>query len=327
MDLTRRSFTGSIAMTLATSSRAAIAPEASGIRIAPDREEMVPVPGGRIYVRVNGDLNGPRPPIVFVHGGPGSSHHYFLNATALADERAVILYDQLDCGRSVHPGNPANWTIERFLAELPAIADHLGVPRWHVLGASWGGTLALEYAARRPEALASAIVQSPLVATSVWIRDANRLKDAMPPETRRLLYACDTPGAAPKEACDAATEAFYRAHVRRFDAPPEIAAYRKAMPRTFSPDLYNYMWGRAEFTATGTLKDYDGRPLLKRLDGPRTLFVAGEWDEAIPETIAGFAHEVPGSSFREIPHAAHTIMNDNPEAYLAVLREWLARQD
>ena len=62
-----------------------------GLRVGPEQEEMVPVEGGHIYVRINGDLHNDRPPIVLVHGGPGSSHWYFLNATALVDERAVIL--------------------------------------------------------------------------------------------------------------------------------------------------------------------------------------------------------------------------------------------
>ena len=57
---------------------------APGIRIAPDQEAMVPVNGGRIYVRVNGALAGAKPPILFIHGGPGSSHWGWLNATALA---------------------------------------------------------------------------------------------------------------------------------------------------------------------------------------------------------------------------------------------------
>jgi proline iminopeptidase/L-proline amide hydrolase len=86
------------------------------------------------------------------------------------------------------------------------------------------------------------------------------------------------------------------------------------------------MWGRAEFTATGTLKDYDGRTLLKRLDPNRTLFVAGEYDEAVPATVAAFAREAR-ARFETVPGAAHTIMNDQPEAYLALLRRWLAEQD
>lgn len=326
MNVTRRTMLGTAVAAAAMPSAAAIAPLLPQVRLKPDRETMIDVPGGRVYVRVNGDVGGPRPPIVLLHGGPGSSHWYFLNATALADERAVILYDQLDCGRSDHPSDPKNWTVPRFVEELDAVRRGLGVERWHVLGASWGGTVALEYAGRRPKLLASAILQSPLVSTEIWLRDARRLVDTMPPETRRLLVACDTPGAAPKEACDAATEAFYARYVRRAEPPSEVAAYRAALPRSFSPDIYNHMWGRAEFTATGTLKHYDGRPLLTRLDGRRTLFVAGEHDEALPATVAGFARTAR-AAYRTVPDAAHVILNDNPAAYLAVLRPWLAAHD
>jgi len=298
---------------------------APGLRLAPDREAMVAVPGGRIYVRINGALGG-KPPILFIHGGPGGSHWGWLNATALAETRAVILYDQLDCGRSDRPGDPANWTVARFLAEIEAIRAHFGIARWHVLGGSWGGTLALEYGATRPAALASLVLQSPLVSTDVWLKDAALLKAGMPDDVRALLDACDTPGAAPASACDAATDAFYARHVRQVLPPPAIAAYRDALPAPFAAGLYNHMWGRAEFTCTGTLKDYDGRPLLKRLDGARSLFVAGIDDEARPETIAAFA-QAAGARFTEIPGAAHSIMLDNPAAYLALLRPWLNARD
>lgn len=296
-----------------------------GLRLAPDQEAMVPVTGGRIYVRVNGALGG-KPPILFIHGGPGSSHWSWLNATALADDRAVIMYDQLDCGRSGRPGVPANWTVARFLSEIEAIRAHFGIGRWHVLGGSWGGTLALEYGATRPGALAGLVLQSPLISTEIWLRDAAELKAGMPADVRDLLDRCDTPGAAPQADCDAATAAFYARHVRQVIPPPAIAAYRDALPAPFAEGLYNHMWGRAEFTCTGTLKDYDGQPLLEQLDPKRTLFVAGQDDEARPATVANFAIAA-GARFTEIPDASHSIMLDNPAAYLGLLRPWLARQD
>ncbi len=305
---------------------------APGIRLAPDREAMVAVPAqsgqARIYVRVNGALKGGKPPVLFIHGGPGGSHWGWLNATALADERAVILYDQLDCGRSDRPGDPANWTVPRFLAEIEAIRAHFGIDRWHVVGGSWGGTLALEYGAAQFPApvLASLVLQSPLVSTAAWLKDAAMLKAGMPADVARLLDACDTPGAAPETACQAATDAFYAAHVRQVMLPPAIAAYRDALPAPFAAPLYNHMWGRAEFTCTGTLKDYDGRPLLARLNGRRSLFVAGVADEARPATVGGFAEQA-GAPLAVIPGAAHSIMLDNPAAYLAVLRPWLNRLD
>jgi proline iminopeptidase/L-proline amide hydrolase len=309
-----------------TGSTGRIAPAVPGIRLRPEREAMVPVQGGRIFVRVNGDLDAGRPPLVMAHGGPGSSHWYFLNATALAVDRAVILYDQLDSGRSDCPADPANWRIDRFVDELEAIRAHFGIPRWHVLGTSWGGLVALEYGSRRYDALAGLVLQSPLVSTAAWLRDANRLKEAMPDEIRALLYLCDTPGAASAADCERATEAFYRRHIHLADPPPEIAAYKAALPRSFNADIYNHMWGRAEFSASGTLSDYDGTPLLARLDGTRTLFVTGEADEALPETVADFAAQAR-AEFAVVPDAAHFAMNDNPAAYLAILRPWLLKQD
>jgi L-proline amide hydrolase len=299
---------------------------ASGIQITPAREAMVQAPGGRVYARLNGSLSARQLPVIFIHGGPGSAHWSWLNATALAQDRAVILYDQLDSGRSDRPGDPANWQIPRFLAELEAIRSHFGIARWHVVGGSWGGTIALEYAAMQPKALAGTVLQSPLISTQIWLKDAALLKAAMPAEVRDLLDRCDTPGAAPKSACDAATDAFYARHVRQRRPPAAIAAYRDALPTSFSEGIYNHMWGRAEFTASGTLKDYDGRPLLTKLDGGRCLFVAGQHDEARPETVRSFAGAA-GAEFAEIPDAAHSIMNDNPSAYLDLLRTWLALQD
>ncbi|PZN95030.1 MAG: peptidase S33 [Alphaproteobacteria bacterium] len=330
--MTRRTVLAGAAALAASPGFARPGVEVAGIRLKPDREAMVAVPGGRIYVRVNGDLQGPRPPLVMIHGGPGSSHWYYLNATAMAGERAIILYDQLDCGRSDTPDDPANWRIPRFLDELDAIRAHFGVARWHVLGGSWGGTVALEYAARvfrdAPATLASVILQSPLVSTPLWLRDAAVLKAGMPAKIRDLLDRCDVAGAVPQAQCDAATDAFYARHVHLAEPTPAIAAYKAALPRSFSSGIYNHMWGRAEFTATGTLKDYDGTQRLQQLDGGRTLFVAGAQDEAIPTTVAGFARAVPGgATFSEVADAAHSVMNDNPAGYLAVLRPWLAAHD
>jgi proline-specific peptidase len=294
---------------------------------APDREAMVPVEGGRIYVRINGRLAGPRAPLLMIHGGPGGSHASFLGALPLADERAIILYDQLDSGRSDHPGDPANWRVARFVDEVDAIRRALALPRLHLLGASWGGTVALEYAARRPAGLASTVLESPLVSTRSWLADANALRGRLPAATRRVLDSCERPAPPPPPVCEAATTDFYRQFNRRTALRPEFAAYARALPVPFNRRLYETMWGASEFVSTGSLRDYDGEPLLARLDGARTLFLGGQYDEARPATLAGFAERVPGASFAVIEDAAHSIPNDNPDAWRATLRRWLRRHD
>jgi proline iminopeptidase/L-proline amide hydrolase len=237
----------------------------------------------------------------------------------------VILYDQLDCGRSDHPNDPANWRVARFVEEIDAIRRALALSRLHVLGASWGGTVALEYAARRPAGLAGTVLESPLVSTRSWLADANALRARLSEATRRTLDACERPSPPPTQACDAATADFYRHYNRRTALRPEIAAYARAVPS--NRRLYETMWGASEFVSTGTLRDYDGEPLLARLDGARTLFVTGQYDESRPATLAGFAERVPGASFAVIEDAAHSIPNDNPDALGATLSRWLRRHD
>ena len=293
----------------------------------PDRELLAAVPGGRVYVRVNGRLDGPRLPVVMIHGGPGGTHSAFLNALALADDRAVILYDQLDSGLSDHPNNPRNWTVDRFTDEVDAVRRAIGIPRWHVLGHSWGGTIALEYGARRPRELAGLVLASPLISTRSWIADANALRTQLPSAIQATLRKCDPP-AKVTQSCEQATEVFYSKFNRRDPATEAMKEYgRLHGGKGFNAELYNAMWGSSEFVATGTLKDYDGEPLLGKLDGPHTLFISGQYDEARPSTVGVFAARVTGADFAVVPGGAHGFLNDSPEEALGILRPWLRRQD
>jgi proline iminopeptidase len=84
------------------------------------------------------------------------------------------------------------------------------------------------------------------------------------------------------------------------------------------------MWGPSEFTATGTLKNFDATEWIKGITVP-TLFLAGEFDEATPSSTEMFSKMVPGAEFTVIPNSAHATENDNPEALLKTVREFLHR--
>jgi L-proline amide hydrolase len=100
--------------------------------------------------------------VVICHGGPGATHDY---VAPIAEQlhrsgRACVLYDQLGNGRSDHlpDVDPSFWTVELFERELAALADHLGIEgRYHVVGQSWGGILALLHALERPPGLLSVV--------------------------------------------------------------------------------------------------------------------------------------------------------------------------
>ncbi len=308
---------------------------ASGDWSAPTSEHGVAVQGGIIWVRVNGKVGpkagNPATPVIFVHGGPGGTHVGFGNMLSLDAERPVILYDQLDSGLSDHPGDPANWRVERFVAELEAIREELGIERWHVIGHSWGAAIALEYAAAYPQHTASAVLAGTFISTPIWIAGTNLLIDELPRETASKIRACEGPTPPSPETCEAATRAFYAAYNGRPDRPEPSAAMRAYLGRYsgrgFNAQVYNTMWGPSEFRATGTLANYDATALLARVDGSRVLFVVGQYDEARLDTVQNFAARTRGSELAVIPGGSHGFMSERPDVAEAIFRDWMARID
>ena len=284
----------------------------------PEQTGYADVAGGRIWWRMAGarHLRSDRAPIIAVHGGPGGAHDYLEPLTGLADERAIILYDQLDCGNSDRPGKPANWTIERFSAEIDALRQTLGLGRFILLGHSWGAVIALDYAAHAGTELAGLILASPLISTPRWVADNMEHRRAMPIEVQMALDRHEAAGTVDDPEYRSAIAAKMRRHFCRVSPePPEIAR----LFHKLNLSLYKAMWGDNEFTCTGTLKDHDGSVLLPQVGVP-VLFVCGEFDESTPEANRDFAEVTPRAKVSVIPGASHMPMFENRVAFLTALR-------
>ena len=106
---------------------------------------------------------------------------------------------------------------------------NLGAACQHVLGHSWGGTIALEYGARRPRELAGLVLASPLVSTRSWIADANALRGQLPQDVQAALSKCDPP-APITTACETATNVFYQNFNGREPRADAYNAYIAAHP-------------------------------------------------------------------------------------------------
>jgi proline-specific peptidase len=130
---------------------------------APVSEGFVSFGGFRSWYRVVGDLSQPRGPaklpLLVLHGGPGGPSDYLEPLEELADiGRPIVFYDQVGCGNSDQPNDPSLWSVELFLDELSTVRQELGLDRIHLLGHSWGGMLAMQYALTQPVGLASLIL-------------------------------------------------------------------------------------------------------------------------------------------------------------------------
>jgi proline iminopeptidase len=108
-------------------------------------------------VRLFVDVVGQGPPLLLMHGGPGADHWTLLPFRQLADRFTVIFYDHRCNGRSTS-GPVSSMTWENLTADADALRERLGYDRWAVLGHSFGGKVALEYALRYPDSLSHLIL-------------------------------------------------------------------------------------------------------------------------------------------------------------------------
>ena len=284
-------------------------------------EGYIDGPGGRIWYGTRND-DSPGIPLLVVHGGPG-----FLSMTDvvsdLADERPVYFYDQLGCGRSERPADKSFFTIEHYVAELAAVRAALGLREVHLLGQSWGCLLVAEYLLReRPEGVRSLTLSGPLLSAPLWEADQRAYLAALPAAQQAIVAEAERTG----DFGDAYQEAmmdFYRRHICRLDPWPDLLLQALGQ---MNLDVYTTMWGPSEFTVTGTLKGHDLLPHLHEIAQP-TLLLCGEHDEAAPATVQRYRDRLPQGSMAVLPHASHLHHLEQPDLFLAVVRDHLHRSE
>jgi proline-specific peptidase len=258
-------------------------------------------------------------PLLCLHGGPGGSHLGFESLEALADERDVVVYDQLGGGNSSQPSDPSLWTVELFVAEVAAVREALGLDRVHLLGHSWGGMLALEFALTQPAGLASLVLSSTLSSAKRWEAEGRRLRAELPESVRTVLDAHEQAGTTDDPAYEAAVREYLQRHLCRIDPWPEVV---EEIMRTTRLEVYNTMWGPNETLPTGTLAGWDVTPRLGEIAAP-TLVLCGRYDEATPHQAEIIAAGIDGAELVVFEESAHMTPVEEPDRYLAVVRDFL----
>lgn len=279
-------------------------------------EGTLPFRKWKTWYRISGEVDG-RPPLICLHGGPGSTHHYFRRLESLASERrAVIVYDQVGCGHSSHP-RMSELGVEVFVDELINLRERLGLERLHVLGTSWGGMLAIEYALLKPHGLIGLVLSSTLASTTSWADEARRLRDEMPEHHRRVLVAGEQL-ADSGPSLEEAEMAFEMRHICRLGETPEIQRMRKER----SKEVYRALWGPNEWTPTGSLLGWDVRHRLSELDVP-TLLTAGRYDLCTSTILRELQDGLPHSRTVVFDSSSHTPYLEESAAYAAELNRFL----
>jgi proline iminopeptidase len=285
------------------------------------KEGYIPVTGGSVWYRVVGTGSGI--PLLTLHGGPGANSNYLEPLTALADERPIILYDQLGGGKSDHPNNPNLWVLDRFAEELVQIRDALDLPRFHLYGHSWGTMLAVEYALEQSVAPVSLILAGPVLNVPRYVQDANALKRELPSKVQEAIEHHEAAGTLDTPEYQAASGEWMRRHLCRNESILEGLLKGLGDPVSgINQQVYNTMQGPSEFAITGNLKDFDRTTRLSEIKVP-TLFTCGRYDECTPDTTAWYHSLMPGSEMIVFEQSAHMTHLEEPELYVQSVRDFL----
>lgn len=291
------------------------------------REITVPFHDGFTWARLTepAEPTGAAPLFV-LHGGPGMAHDYVKNLDALADltGRTVVHYDQIGCGKSSHhPDAPVEqWVPQFFVDEFHSLREALGFDEYHVLGQSWGGMLGAEIAVRQPEGLRSLEICNSPASMELWLAGAARLRSELPEDARAALDRHEADGTLDHPDYVDATRVFYERHVCRVTPMPQDFVDSEQQMLA-DPTVYFTMNGPNEFHVVGTGRDWTIIDRLSQVAVP-TLVVAGEFDEATPETWAPFVEHIPGARSHVFAGASHCTHLEMPDAFRAVIADFLA---
>lgn len=258
-------------------------------------------------VRIAYSVAGAGPPLVLLHGGMDDSRSWRRQLEGLSEEFQVLAWDAPGCGQSSEP--PETWRMPDYADCLAAWLQVVGVDQPHVLGLSWGSSVALELYRRHPEVPASLILAS---AYAGWA-------GSLPPEEvdarlESVLAAADLPPEALLQGWPGLLTRTASAEVAA-----ELAAIWVANAGTVHPAGYRAM--------AHSMAEADLRDVLPRIEVP-TLLLYGELDERSPLQVATeLEARIPAAKLVVIPGVGHISNAEAPDAFNASVREFLRTLD
>jgi pimeloyl-ACP methyl ester carboxylesterase len=276
------------------------------------------VEGGKLVP--DGPVMREKPTLLLLHGGPGSDHSIYKPAySALADIAQVICLDHRGNGRS-EDGPRQGWNLAQWGDDVRAFCDALGIARPIVLGASFGGMVALAYATRHPDHPSRLVLISTEAAGGTYRDRRVALFERFGgPEVgalarRRFLEVRG-------HADDASLDAWRRLAMPLYTRTPR------------DPDVARRAVSRSEvlhwFTKPGgESHTFDMFPDLHRIQCP-TLILGGEDDPIHPiESQADIAASLPAHlvQFERFANCGHAVVPDAPERAMAVIRDFIANR-
>ncbi len=286
--------------------------------------KMIPIttPKGTFKVWTKRVGNNPTKKVLLLHGGPGMTHELYSCFDGYFPQESIeyIYYDQLGSYYSDQPDDLDLWTKERFVEEVEQLRLALGLDasNFYLLGQSWGGMLAMEYALKYQDNLKGLLISNMMSSIPEYNQYAQEvLGPQMDPAIYKEIKAMEDAGdfENPKYG-ELLFQYYYTEHVLRM--PPD--EWPEAVMRSLTHannQVYVHMQGFSEFGITGdaTLKDWDIKNRLKEITVP-TLVIGARYDTMDPAHMEWMSKEVQHGRYLFCPNGSHLSQYDDQKTYM-----------
>jgi proline iminopeptidase len=293
---------------------------------------LVPIstPEGNFHVWIKRHGNNPRLKLLLLHGGPGATHEYFDAFDSFLPKEGVEYYDydQLGSGNSDQPNDDDLWTIPRFVSEVDQVRQAIGGTKdnFCLLGHSWGGMLAMEYALAHQDQIKCLVISNMMASIPAYNAYAKKvLEPQMDQKALKEIRSIEASGKTETPRyMELLMPNWYQQHFLR--RPPDqwpepVMRAGENMNRQF----YVTMQGPSEMGASGRLVNWDRFADLKRITVP-TLVISGKYDTMDPRYMAAMARQLPHGELAAT-NGGHMAMYDDQPTYFAKLTAFLRKFD
>jgi proline iminopeptidase len=275
----------------------------------------VPSPDVDLFYETFGTASSATP-IIVANGGPGLSHVYMLQNDTwprIAHSRQVIFYDQRGTGRSMRVSPDASFGMDAQVADLDAIRAKFGFQKFDLAGDSYGGLLAMAYAAAHPEHIEKLILSDS--ATPAWKDIIRVLPDVFPDVLEQIAASEKNPSPGAKPADQSIRNHFRMLFYSEQNRDAYLAGAKDlgATPQT----------GAAVQKATRSL---DLTAALPKFNFP-TLVITGRYDMNVtPLTAWNIYKAIPGAKFVVFEKSGHLPSYEEPDKYVQVVNQFLSQR-
>lgn len=290
---------------------------------------MIPIhtPAGDFRVWTKRVGNNPKLKVLLLHGGPGADHQYFEAMDSFLPAAGIeyYYYDQLGSTNSDQPADMTPFlSIEHYVEEVEQVRQALGLDKdnFCLLGHSWGGILAMEYALKYPQHLKCLVISNMMSSIPAYnVYAHNVLMPQMDPAALREILSLEAAKKYDDPRYEELLTPFYEAHALR----RPMAQWPDPVLRSFmriNKKVYVPMQGPSEMGASGILEHWDRTADLHRIGVP-TLVIGAKYDTMDPAWMQKMAGLIPHGRYLYCPNGSHWAMYDDQAAYMHGLVNFL----